>query len=91
LTAGPRQPSIGIMETVTIKLVETVARWVRDRATKQEKSVSRFVEEVLEREMVEDTGYEEAMERFLARRPARISESGAYPSREELHDQAGLR
>ena len=35
--------------------------------------------------------YEDAMRRYLARPPAVLKDAGRYPSREELHDRAGLR
>lgn len=79
------------MRNVTVTLEEEVARWVRIRAAEHGKSVSRFLGEMLQKQMLEDRSYEEAMNRFLSRKPSRISESGRYPSREELHDRAGLR
>jgi hypothetical protein len=35
--------------------------------------------------------YEDAMRRYLARAPVMLKDAGRYPTREELHDRAGLR
>lgn len=32
-----------------------------------------------------------AMQRYLARTPTALKDTGRYPAREELHDRAGLR
>ncbi|HEX8133895.1 MAG TPA: hypothetical protein VF880_10755 [Actinomycetes bacterium] len=37
------------------------------------------------------TTYEDAMRRYLARASTALKDTGRYPSREELHDRAGLR
>jgi plasmid stability protein len=79
------------MKNVTVTLEEEVARWVRIRAAEESQSVSRFLGDMLRRQMVEEKRYEEAMDRFLSRKPSRISDSGVYPSREELYDRPGLR
>jgi hypothetical protein len=34
--------------------------------------------------------YEEAMERFLARKPSRINDADTYPARETLYERASL-
>lgn len=79
------------MRNVTITLDEDLARWIRVRAAEQDKSVSRFISETLQRDMLEERTYEEAMKGFFSRKPSRINESGLYPKREELYDRAGLR
>ena len=79
------------MKNVTVTLAEEVAHWVRIRAAKENQSVSRFLGDILRQQMTEEKGYEEAMDRFLSRKPLRISDSGAYPSRESLYDRPGLR
>lgn len=79
------------MKNVTVTLNEEVAHWVRVRAAEQDKSVSRFLGDMLHQRMLEEKGYEEAMERFLSRKPSRISEPGVYPSREDLHDRTSFR
>jgi hypothetical protein len=79
------------MKNVTVTLAEEVAHWVRIRAAKENLSVSRFLGDMLRQQMNEEKGYEEAMDRFLSRKPSLISESGGYSSRESLYDRPGLR
>jgi len=75
------------VKNVTVTLEEEVAHWVRIRAAEESQSVSRFLGDMLKRQMVEEKRYEEALDRFLSRTPSRISDSGVYPSREELYDR----
>jgi len=79
------------MKNVTVTLAEEVAHWVRIRAAKENQSVSRFLGDILRQQMIDEKGYEEAMDRFFSRKPLQISDSGAYPSRESLYDSPGLR
>jgi len=80
------------VKNVTITLDEVTAAWARVHAAQRNVSVSRFVGELLTREMRESREYDEAMRRFLARRPVRLKREGVrYPSREEVHDRPGLR
>jgi plasmid stability protein len=79
------------MRNVTISLDEDLARWVRIRAAEQDKSISRFISETLQRDMLEEKSYDEAMNRFFSREPTSINESGVYPKRDELYDRTGLR
>jgi hypothetical protein len=80
------------MRNVTITLDEEVAQWARIEAAKRETSVSRFVGEMLRDRMQSEESYEEARRQFfaIAPRPLRAAAT-ALPSREELHDRAGLR
>ncbi len=41
--------------------------------------------------MLREENYEEAKRAFLSREPSRLKRKDGYPSREELHDRAGLR
>lgn len=79
------------MKNVTISMDEEVAAWTRIAAAKREQSVSRFVGDVLREQMVRDQAYEQAMRAFLAVRPAAGSGGRRLPSREEVHERAGLR
>lgn len=79
------------MKNVTVALEEEVALWVRIRAAEQNQSVSRYLAEMLRKQMAEGKAYDEAMGRFLARKPSRITDSETYPSRESLHERPGLR
>jgi hypothetical protein len=79
------------LKNVTITLDEAVARWARLEAARENRSVSRFVGELLAQRMRHDEEYDAAMERYLSLRPRAISKGRRYPRREELHDRAGLR
>jgi hypothetical protein len=79
------------MRNVTITLDEETARWARIEAAHRDMSVSRLIGELLREHMRVQAGYEEAMRRYLARSPTVLKDAGRYPSREELHDRAGLR
>ena len=82
------------MKNVTVTLPEETALWVRVRAAEQDRSVSRWLAEMLEEMRRHEDDYEVAMERFLARaREPRTLQwmDGRRPTREELHDRAGLR
>lgn len=76
------------MKNVTITLDEETAAWARVHAARHNMSVSRMVGEMLQRSMREHTDYDQAMRRFLARKPAPLSREGeSYPSREALHER----
>lgn len=82
------------MKNITIALPENVARWVRVRAAQNELSVSRWLARIIEDQRRREEEYEVAMERFLerARQPRTFDwVDGRKPTREELHDRAGLR
>jgi plasmid stability protein len=79
------------MKNVTVTLEEEVALWVRVRAAEQNQSVSRYLGDMLRKQMAEEKTYEEAMDRFLSRKPSRISDSGSYPARETLYERPRVR
>jgi plasmid stability protein len=79
------------MKNVTVALDEEVALWVRVRAAEQNQSVSRYLAAMLRKQMDEEKTYEEAMDRFLSRKPSKITGSEAYPTRETLYDRPGIR
>ena len=80
------------MRNVTITLDEEVARWVRVKAAKRETSVSRLVGEMLQEQMRSEDAYEEARRQFFAVKPRTLrARDTPFPSREEVHDRAGLR
>ncbi len=80
------------MKNVTITLDEKTAAWVRVSAAREDKSVSRYIAEMLERRMRESRDYANAMRRFLDRQPTHINTTGSkLPTREELHERPGLR
>ena len=82
------------MKNITITLPEDVARWLRIKAAENERSVSKWLAELLESMQRQEDEYEIAMERFLARarKPRKIEWiDGRKPTREELYDRPGLR
>jgi hypothetical protein len=80
------------MKNITITLDEKTAAWARLHAARHDMSLSRFVAELLDRQMRESRDYERAMRRYLAREPEVLSQPGdSYPTRDELHDRPGLR
>ena len=80
------------MKNVTITLPEDLARWVRIRAAENDRSVSRWVAEMLEGTRRQEDEYDVAMKRYLAMRPFRIDwPDGRRPTREELYDRPCLR
>jgi plasmid stability protein len=80
------------VKNITITLPEDVARWLRVRAAEDDRSVSRWIRELLERKRDREDDYEIAMERYLARRPCKIDWHGERrPSRDELYVRTRLR
>src|SRR6266511_1876195 len=79
------------MKNITITLDEETARWARIEAAHRDMSVSRLIGELLHQHMRAQTTYQDAMQRYLARTPTALKDTGRYPAREELHDRAGLR
>ncbi|MDH3271138.1 MAG: CopG family transcriptional regulator [Gemmatimonadota bacterium] len=79
-------------KNVTVTLDPEVARWARVEAASRGTSVSRMLGEMLEAEMKGQEAYERAKERFFAQAPGVHRADGRpLPTREELHDRAGLR
>jgi len=80
------------MKNITITLPEDLARWVRVRAAENERSVSKWIAELLEGTRRREDDYDMAMRQFLSVEPRRMEwVDGRKPTREELHDRAGLR
>jgi hypothetical protein len=80
------------MKNVTITLDEETAAWARVQAAERNMSVSRLVGDMLRERMQEAREYDEAMRRFLAKKPVRLNRSGQeYPKRSQLHDRSRLR
>lgn len=79
------------MKKVTITLPEDLARWLRIKAAKDDRSVSRWLAELLERMRRQEDQYEAAMRRYLAMKPRKINcPNDRRPTREELYDRPGL-
>ena len=80
------------MKNVTITLPEDLARWLRVRAAEDDRSVSRWIAQLLAEMRRRDDEYEVAKKEFLAVKPRRMEwVDGRKPTREELHDRAGFR
>ena len=78
------------LRNITVTLEESVARWARLEAARQDTSVSRLLGDILKERMREKDRYERAMRRALSRQPF-LSTDGRYLSREESHDRSRLR
>jgi CelD/BcsL family acetyltransferase involved in cellulose biosynthesis len=77
---------IVVMKNITVTLDEKTAAWARVYAARHNKSLSRFLGELLHRTMRESREYEEAMQRYFAKKPSRLNrENAPYPAREELY------
>ena len=80
------------MKNVTITLPEDLARWLRVKAAEDDRSVSRWIVDLLERMRRREDDYQVAMKRYLAMKPRKIEwPEGRKPTREELYDRRGLR
>ena len=77
------------MKNITITLDEETARLTRIRAAEREMSVSRYVGELLRKDIRESREYEDAMRRYLSRGPFKelTGPPQRYATREELHDR----
>lgn len=75
------------MKNITIKLDDDVARWSRVWAAEHDTSVSRIMGDLLKQMKKEKTGYAKAMQQFLSVEPQVLNTSGAYPSRDDLHER----
>jgi len=78
------------MPNLTITAEEEVLRWARVKAAEENTSIARLVGGLLKQRMKAERGYEAAKRRFLGVK-GRVLSKGPYPSREDLHDRAGLR
>lgn len=80
------------MKNVTVTLKEDVARWARVKAAEQDKSLSKFLGDLLEERMRHESDYEAARRRFMAGQPFAFREPGEkLPTRDEIHDRKWLR
>ena len=80
------------MKKVTITLPEDLARWLQVKAAEDDRSISRWIAELLERMRHREDDYQVAMKRYLAMKPGKIEwPEGRKPTREELYDRPGLR
>ena len=81
-----------MMKNLTITLPDDLERWLRVRAAENDRSVSGWVAQLLAETRRRDDEYEVSMKKFLAVKPRRMEwVDGRKPTRDELHDRAGLR
>lgn len=80
------------MKNITITLDSDTAARARVKAAEHNMSLSRYIGEVLRKELRHSQEYEHAMRRFLAEKPVRLKRAGErYLTREQANDRAGLR
>lgn len=80
------------MKKITVTLKEDVARWARIKAAKQDKSLSKFLGDLLEERMRHESDYEAARRRFMAGKPFAFRKPGEKrPTRDDIHDRKDLR
>jgi hypothetical protein len=81
------------MKNITITLDEETARRARVRAAERDMSLSRYIGELVQKDIRHSRDYEEAMQRYLSRGPYKEL-TGApqrYPTRDGVHDRTALR
>ncbi len=80
------------MKNVTITLDEETAARARVEAAERKMSLSRYIGEVLRRELRHDDEYEAAYRAWRARKLFPLKGAPQpYPKREEIHDRAAMR
>jgi hypothetical protein len=80
------------VKNLTITLDEETARLARIRASEREMSLSRYIGEVLRKELRHDDAYEAAYRAWRTRKPFPLKgPPEPYPKREELYDRPVLR
>lgn len=78
------------MKNVTISIKESVEKFARLRAAKRNKSLSRFISELLEEEMRREEMKSVTLEEFFSQ-PPYLTTKGESISRDELYDRKVLR
>jgi len=91
LTRDPCYTNIVFVKNVTVTLDEETATWARLEAARRDISVSSLLRDLLREAMGGQEAYASARARYLSRKPTNLSSGKPYPSRDELHDRAGLR
>lgn len=80
------------LKNVTITLDEEVARWARIEAARRDTSVSQLVAQLLRELMLGTDDYAVAQQRYFASESRVHRAPGEpFPTRDELHERAGLR
>ena len=79
------------MKNSTITSPGDVARWLPVEAAQDDRSVSKWLAELLQAMRREEDFYEVAMKRHMAMKPHKIEwPDGRRPTREELHDAGAV-
>jgi len=90
--AKPADPRPRRMKNVTVTLDEETFAKARIRAAERNMSLSRFMSELLARELRHDDAYEAAYRGWRAAHPFALKgPPQRYPKREELYDRPVLR
>jgi len=77
------------MKNITITLDDDTASQARVEAARQNVSLSRFVGELLQKQLRESQQYNEAMQRYFNNKFVIHRQPGErLPTREELHDRS---
>lgn len=76
-----------MLKNVTITLDEEALRWARHQAAEKGTSVSKFVGQLLEREMRQTDAYWQAFERWKKLKPFPMSRPVGSIGREEAHER----
>lgn len=80
------------MKKLTVRLDEKTAARARVKAAERSMSLSRYIGEVLRKELRHDDAYEAAYRAWRARKPFPLKgPPEPYPKREELYDRPVLR
>lgn len=80
------------MKTLTIRIDNELARWARAWAAAHETSVSQMVADLLRKLMLQQRGYDAAMEQWLSWKPRPLRNSDEpLPTRDELHERGLVR
>jgi hypothetical protein len=80
-----------VLKNVTISAEEEVLKWARREAAAKGLSVSRFVGQMLDREMRRTGAYWLAFERWKKLKPIPGLDASRRLSREEIHDRPRFR
>jgi hypothetical protein len=80
------------VKNITVTLDDQTAEWARAQATAQGLSLSRYVSDLLRKQLPKAQSYERAMNSFLSREPWTLRNPGEeLPTRDELYDRGMLR
>lgn len=81
------------MKNITVTLDEDTARRARVRAAERDMSLSRYLGELVRKDIRQSDEYQEAMRLWLSRGPFKelTGPPQRYATRDELHDRAVFR